>query len=43
VRPIVGPRFDFEQLPDAHRALASRKTEGKVVVTVSGAPSATSS
>jgi len=34
VRPIVGPRFEFERLPDAHRALASRKTEGKVVVGV---------
>ena len=32
VRPIVGPRFEFEHLPDAHRALAGRKTEGKVVV-----------
>jgi len=35
VRPIVGERFSFERLPDAHRALASRKTQGKVVVTVS--------
>lgn len=34
VRPIVGPRFEFDRLPDAHRALASRKTEGKVVVTL---------
>ena len=34
VRPIVGPRFEFERLPDAHRALAVRKTAGKVVVTV---------
>ena len=34
LRPIVGERFDFERLPDAHRALASRKTQGKVVVTV---------
>jgi NADPH:quinone reductase-like Zn-dependent oxidoreductase len=34
VRPILGPRFEFERLPDAHRALASRKTEGKVVVTL---------
>ena len=34
VRPIVGPRFEFENLPDAHRALAGRKTEGKVVVKV---------
>jgi NADPH:quinone reductase-like Zn-dependent oxidoreductase len=34
IRPILGPRFSFERLPDAHRALASRKTTGKVVVTV---------
>lgn len=34
VRPILGPRFEFENLPDAHRALAGRKTEGKVVVTL---------
>jgi synaptic vesicle membrane protein VAT-1 len=34
IRPILGPRFEFERLPDAHRALASRKTQGKVVVTV---------
>jgi len=32
VRPIVGERYDFEDLPEAHRALASRKTTGKVVV-----------
>lgn len=35
VRPILGPRFDFEHLPDAHRALAGRGTTGKVVVTLS--------
>jgi NADPH:quinone reductase len=34
IRPILGPRFAFERLPDAHRALASRKTTGKVVVTI---------
>ncbi|HEX9688753.1 MAG TPA: zinc-binding dehydrogenase [Thermoanaerobaculia bacterium] len=39
IRPIIGPRFDFERLPHAHRALASRKTQGKVVVTVGGDPS----
>ncbi len=33
IRPILGPRFDFERLPDAHRALSSRRTTGKVVVT----------
>ena len=32
IRPVLGPRFDFERLPDAHRALASRKTVGKIVV-----------
>lgn len=35
IRPILGPRFDFAHLPDAHRALASRGTTGKVVITVS--------
>ena len=34
VRPILGPRFPFERLPDAHRALAGRGTTGKVVITV---------
>ena len=36
IRPILGPRFAFERLPDAHRALAGRGTTGKVVVTVQG-------
>ena len=34
IRPILGPRFPFERLPDAHRALAGRGTTGKVVVTL---------
>ena len=34
IRPVLGPRFAFERLPEAHRALASRETTGKVVVTV---------
>jgi NADPH:quinone reductase-like Zn-dependent oxidoreductase len=34
IRPVLGPRFDFAHLPDAHRALASRGTTGKVVITV---------
>ncbi len=34
IRPILGPRFRFEQLPDAHRTLASRRTTGKVVIAV---------
>ena len=32
IRPILGPRFGFGELPDAHRALAGRGTTGKVVV-----------
>ncbi len=34
VRPVLGPRFPFERMPDAHRALAGRGTQGKVVVTL---------
>jgi NADPH:quinone reductase-like Zn-dependent oxidoreductase len=34
IRPILGPRFDFAHLPDAHRALASRGTTGKVIISV---------
>lgn len=34
IRPILGPSIPFERLPDAHRALASRGTTGKVVITV---------
>jgi NADPH2:quinone reductase len=34
IHPILGPRFDFARLPDAHRALASRSTTGKVVIEV---------
>lgn len=34
VRPIVGTRFSFDRLPDAHRALAGRETTGKVIVTL---------
>lgn len=34
LKPVLGPRFPFEKLPDAHRALASRATTGKVIVTV---------
>jgi NADPH2:quinone reductase len=32
--PVLGPRFDFEHLPDAHRALAGRRTTGKILITV---------
>jgi NADPH2:quinone reductase len=34
IRPVFGPRFEFARLPDAHRALASRATTGKVIITV---------
>ncbi len=34
LKAILGPRFPFERLPDAHRALASRATTGKILVTV---------
>jgi NADPH:quinone reductase-like Zn-dependent oxidoreductase len=34
IRPVLGPRFPFERLPDAHRALAGRGTTGKVVIVV---------
>jgi NADPH:quinone reductase-like Zn-dependent oxidoreductase len=36
IRPILGPRFPFDRLPDAHRALAGRRTTGKVIVAVEG-------
>ncbi len=32
IRPILGPRWDFEELPEAHRAMASRATTGKVLI-----------
>ena len=34
IRPVLGPRFPFERLPEGHRALAGRGTTGKVIVTV---------
>ena len=34
IRPIVGERFPFERLPDAHRLVASRRSVGRVVVDV---------
>jgi NADPH:quinone reductase-like Zn-dependent oxidoreductase len=34
IRPVLGPRFPFEALPDAHRALSGRGTTGKVLITV---------
>jgi NADPH:quinone reductase len=32
IRPIFGPRFGFSRLPEAHVALASRSTTGKVLI-----------
>jgi NADPH:quinone reductase-like Zn-dependent oxidoreductase len=34
IRPVVGERFPFDRLPDAHRLLASRRSTGRVVVTL---------
>jgi len=34
IRPLVGLRLPFERLPEAHAALTSRATTGKIVVTV---------
>lgn len=34
IRPVLGERFPFDRLPDAHRLLASRRSTGRVVVTV---------
>jgi NADPH:quinone reductase-like Zn-dependent oxidoreductase len=35
IRPILGPRFDFPRLPEAHLSLASRSTTGKLLIEVS--------
>ncbi len=34
IRPVVGERFAFDRLPDAHRLVASRGSVGRVVVDV---------
>jgi NADPH:quinone reductase len=34
IHPVLGPRFDFTRLPQAHRALASRSTTGKTLIAV---------
>jgi NADPH2:quinone reductase len=34
IRPVVGARFPFEEMPEAHELLESRESVGKVVVTV---------
>ena len=31
-RPHIGARFAFEQLPEAYRAMASRRVAGKIVL-----------
>ena len=33
LRPVVGQTFTFEELPEAHRSMESRRTVGKLVVT----------
>lgn len=37
IRPVLGERFAFEDLPAAHRHVASRRSVGRVVVDVAGA------
>jgi NADPH2:quinone reductase len=34
LRPLVGHTFSFEELPEAHRLMESRKSVGKIVVTL---------
>jgi NADPH:quinone reductase-like Zn-dependent oxidoreductase len=34
IRPVLGERFPFERLADAHRLMASRRSTGRVIVTV---------
>jgi NADPH:quinone reductase-like Zn-dependent oxidoreductase len=34
IRPILGESFPFERLADAHRLLSSRRSTGRVIVTV---------
>lgn len=34
IRPVIGERLPFERLPDAHRLLSSRRSTGRVIVTV---------
>jgi NADPH2:quinone reductase len=35
IRPLVGPVYEFDQIAEAHRAMESRATTGKVVVKIS--------
>jgi NADPH2:quinone reductase len=32
IKPLVGPVYAFDDIAEAHRALESRRTTGKVVV-----------
>ncbi len=34
IRPVVGATFTFEQMPEAHRLMESRRSIGKIVVRV---------
>jgi len=34
IRPVLGDELPFERLPEAHRLLASRRSTGRVIVTV---------
>lgn len=34
VRPVIGATFPFDQMPDAHRLMESRRSVGKIVVRV---------
>ena len=35
IHPIIGHRFSFSELPDAHRLMESRKSKGKIIIKVS--------
>jgi len=34
IRAVVGPRFPLERLPDAHRTLEARTSEGDVIIDI---------
>lgn len=36
IRPVVGKEFNFDQVPEAHAFMESRKSYGKVVINVPG-------
>ena len=33
-RPVVGQTFSFDEIPKAHELMESRKSMGKIVITV---------